>query len=316
MDTAHRRQLVRDLALALRQAALPWCGSHSARSHAAKPSASGDVTFAIDSQAERALGDFMQQHAPGVAFFSEDQGLVAPSQSPSRGPQELLVVDPIDGTRPAVCGLESCCVSVACAPFSHEVSMGEISVGCVVEIPSGTVFLAERGKGVLEAPAVDLSPNGRLERMFWSYGFRGRPARATCEVLADLIDLSSVGGASFELGSAAYDMTRVLTGQLDAYVEPGPLLVDQIPGMRAEFERVGQGSVLNNSPYDLAGAIVLLEQAGAVVTDACGDALGDRPLLGSGADFQMSCVAAANRELHHAILASLDSGLFKLKALA
>src|SRR5919112_1195253 len=119
---------------------------------------------------------------------------------------------------------------------------------CVVEIPSGAVFLAERGKGLLESPPVRLSANDRLDRMFWTYGFRGRPVRALTEVLAELIDASSVGGGTFDLGSAAFDVTRVLTGQLDAYVEPGPLLVEELPGMRAEFERVGGGAVLNNSP--------------------------------------------------------------------
>jgi myo-inositol-1(or 4)-monophosphatase len=273
------------------------------------------VTFAIDTEAESALRDFLHQHAPEVAFFSEDQGLFVPSTNHGARPQHLLVVDPVDGTRPAVCGLESCCVSVACAPFSHEVSMADVSVACVVEIPTATVFVAERGGGLLEAPRVGMSVNERLERMFWTYGFRGRPARATCEVLGDLIDISSVGGATFDLGSATYDMTRILTGQLDAYVEPGPLLVDQIPGMRAEFERVGGGRVLNNSPYDLAGATLLLQEAGAIVTDARGGSLAQRPLLGSGADYQMSCVAAANRPLHEAILASLDSGLSKLHTL-
>ena len=42
--------------------------------------------------------------------------------------------------------------------------------------------------------------------------------------------------------------------------------------MREEFERVGGGAVLNNSPYDLAAAALILEEAGAVVTDAYGDA--------------------------------------------
>ena len=42
--------------------------------------------------------------------------------------------------------------------------------------------------------------------------------------------------------------------------------------MRAEFERVGGGAVLNNSPYDLAAAVLCLEEAGAVVTDAYGRA--------------------------------------------
>ena len=113
--------------------------------------------------------------------------------------------------------------------------------------------------------------------MFWTYGFRGRPARALTEVLAELIDASSVGGGTFDLGSAAFDMTRVVTGQLDAYVEPGPRMIADVPGMREEFERVGGGAVLNNSPYDLAAAALILEEAGAVVTDAYGDPLGPRP---------------------------------------
>jgi myo-inositol-1(or 4)-monophosphatase len=121
-----------------------------------------------------------------------------------------------------------------------------------------------------------------------------------------------VGGATFELGSACYDMTRVVTGQLDAYVEPGPRLVADVPGMRAEFERVGGGAVLNNAPYDLAAAALLVEEAGAVLTDASGGSLAGRPLLGSGAEFQMSVVACANQALHSRIIRALDEGVERL----
>lgn len=57
-------------------------------------------------------------------------------------------------------------------------------------------------------------------------------------------------------------MTRVVTGQMDAYVEPGPRMVDDVPGVREQFERVGGGAVLNNSPYDLAGACLVCREAG------------------------------------------------------
>ena len=293
---------------------LPLLGSHAGRAHEVEADASGgDVTFAIDTEAERTLEAFLADRAPDVAFYSEDRGLVEPAAG--GGATTVLVVDPIDGTRPAMAGLESCCVSVAVAPLRDGVRMGDVSVGCVVEIKSGTVFLAERGRGVLESPPVTLSANERLDRMFWTYGFRGRPARALTEVLAELIDASSVGGGTFDLGSAAFDVTRVLTGQLDAYVEPGPLLVDEVPGMQAEFERIGGGAVLNNSPYDLAAAVLCAEEAGAVVTDARGESLRDRPLLGSGADFQMSIVASANHALHSRILAELRAGIERVKVL-
>ena len=302
------RELVRDLALALRDCVVPMLGSHAGRVHGDELGGGGDVTFAIDAEAEELLRSFLAERAPDVAFYSEDQGLVAPD-----GAQTVLIVDPIDGTRPAMAGLESCCVSIAAAPLREGVTMGEVSLGCVVEIPSGVVFVAERGKGLVEGPPVVLSANERLDRMFWAYGFRGRPARATIEVIGDLIDASSVGGGTFDLGSAAWDMTRIVTGQLDAYVEPGPRLIADVPATRAEFERVGGGSVLNNSPYDLAAAALCLEEAGAVVTDAYGNSLGDRPLLGSGADFQMSIVCSSNRALHGQILEQLDIGIDRLR---
>ena len=302
------RELVRDLSLALRERVLPSLGLHAARAHDEEAAAAGgDVTFAIDAEAEATLEAFLAAHAPTVGYYSEDRGLVAPA-----GADTVLVVDPIDGTRPALAGLESCCVSVAAAPLRDGVTMEEVSVGCVVEIPSGTVFLAERGRGLVESPPVLLSRNRRIDRMFWTYGFRGRPARALTEVLAELLDSSSVGGGTFDLGSAAFDMTRVVTGQLDAYVEPGPRMIADVPGMRAEFERVGGGAVLNNSPYDLAAAALILEEAGAVVTDAYGAPLGPRPLLGSGEQFQMSVVASANRALHESILGELDEGISRL----
>src|SRR3954464_10777118 len=98
--------------------------------------------------------------------------------------------------------------------------------------------------------------------MFWTFGYRGRPARPLTEVLAELIDASSVGGASFDLGSACFDTMCVVDGRLDAYVEPGPLLVEQVPGMREEFERVGGGAVLNKAPYDLAAAALIAKGGG------------------------------------------------------
>jgi myo-inositol-1(or 4)-monophosphatase len=304
------RELVHELALALRERVLPQVGSHAARAHAGD-AAGGDVTFAIDADAEELLESFLAEHAPEVAFYSEDAGLVVPS---GRSPQQVLVVDPVDGTRPALAGLESCCVSVAAAPYGEHVTMADVTVGCIVEIPSGRVFLAERGGGLVEGGPPRLSANERLDRMFWTFGFRGRPARPLVEVLGDLIDVSSVGGASFDLGSAAFDTMCVVDGRLDAYVEPGPLLVERVPGMRAEFERVGGGAVLNNSPYDLAAAALIAGEAGAVVTDAAGDPFDERPLLGSDAEHQMSVAIAANRPLHEQLVGEVGRGLERLRS--
>jgi myo-inositol-1(or 4)-monophosphatase len=302
------RELVTDLAATLREEVLPHLGAHAGRAHSGAAEG-GDVTFEIDERAEARMEAFLAERAPEISFYSEDRGLVSPAGDRA---EWVLVVDPIDGTRPALAGLESSCVSVAAAPLDSEPTMADVQVGCVLELKSGVGFVAERGAGL--EPAARLSGNTSLERMFWTYGFRGRPARALVEVIAELIDISSVGGGTFDLGSATFDMTRIATGQLDAYIEPGPRMIDDVPGVRADFERVGGGAILNNSPYDLAAATICLQEGGAVVTDAYGKSLGDRPLLGSGHDFQMSCCAAANAELHAAICTELDAGIERLRA--
>jgi myo-inositol-1(or 4)-monophosphatase len=300
------RDLALGLARSLRERIAPELGLPEGRAHAGE-SEGGDVTFAIDELAERHVEEFLGERAPQVAFYSEDRGLVAPTGDP----HWVLVVDPIDGTRPAMAGFEAACVSVAGAPLDGEPTMRDVEVGCIIEIKSGREFVAERGAGL--APGARLSRNTEISRMFWAYGFRGRPARAIVEVIGGLIDASSVGGGTFDLGSATYDMTRIATGQLDAYIEPGSRLVEEVVGMREEFERLGGGSVLNNSPYDLAAATLCLEEAGAVVTDAGGRPLADRPLLGAGVEYQMSCVAAANPTLHSAILRQIDHGIERLR---
>ena len=300
------RSLVLDLATALREEVAPDLGRHAGREHAGA-GAGGDVTFAIDERAEAFMERFLAERAPDVAFYSEYRGLVTPA-----GDAEwVLVVDPIDGTRPAMAGFEAACVSVALAPLGDgDPALGDVTVGCVVEIKSGDAFVAERGKGAEPAPA--LSSNTELSRMFWAYGLRGRPVRRIAAVLAKLIDSSSVGGGTFDLGSATFDMTRVVTGQLDAYVEPGARLIAEIPGMREEFKRIGGGAVLNNSPYDLAAAVLICEEAGAVVSDAWGGPLAASPMLGSGAEYQLSCVTAATPELHARIVSEIDAGMERL----
>jgi fructose-1,6-bisphosphatase/inositol monophosphatase family enzyme len=152
-------------------------------------------------------------------------------------------------------------------------------------------------------------------RMFWGYGFRGRPVRAVAEVLGDLIDASSVGGGTFELGSQAFAMTRIVTGQFDAVIEVGSRLVDEVPGMRAEFERVGHGQVLNNSPYDLAAPWLCLTEAGGVVSDGWGEPLDRCRLLGSGHEFQMSSICASNPRLHAQLVRAVDLGVGRLQAM-
>jgi fructose-1,6-bisphosphatase/inositol monophosphatase family enzyme len=95
----------------------------------------------------------------------------------------------------------------------------------------------------------------------------------------------------------------------------GSRMIDEIPELRAQFERVGGGQVLNNSPYDLAAPWLCLREAGGTVSDGWGRPLDARRLLGTGHEFQMSSISAANPELHRALVSAVDAGMDRLQSL-
>jgi len=303
-----RAKLV-DLCAGLREVVVPFLGLHAARRHAGA-AVGGDVTFDIDARAERFLETYMAERLPTWAYYSEDRGLQGAAE-----PELVLIVDPIDGTRPAAAGFESACVSVAAVPPVGEPTMGDVVVAVVQEIKTGDRFAAELGAGFEmrrgDGSAIPFLPTARgdVEGLFWALGFRGRPALVLARVLEELIDTSSVRGALFDIGSASYSITRVLTGQLDAYVDIGPAIIAAHPETEADFRRVGLGAVLNNSPYDLAAAYLIAREAGLPIGDADGQPLDARPLLGSDPSYQMASIVSANAGLQARIVEVVQRGL-------
>jgi myo-inositol-1(or 4)-monophosphatase len=298
----------------VRDAVRPHVGTAGARDIEGT-GASGDATFAIDEVAERRVEDFLREMGE-IAYYTEDRGLVV-----NGDPEYLLVIDPIDGTRPAAAGLESCCVSVAAAPFpaggTDSLSMADVFLGMVLDIKTDASFLAVRGRGASieiagEAVQPNLSRTTDPSGMFWTLGFRGRPAQPLITVLGELVDLSSVHGGCFDLGSATFCATRVLTGQMDAYVDVGQRMVEEVGDVRRLFLEVGHGAILNNHPYDLAAVSLIASESGAVVTDAYGRPLDGYPLVGEEGGGQLSSLISANEELHRLILERLDEGMRRL----
>lgn len=310
LDAAIER-LALETAAAVRSAVVPSLGDPGARERVGV-APGGDVTMAIDEVAE-AVVEQCCARAGDVAFYSEDRGYVAFGQ-----PRAVLIVDPIDGTRPAAAGLESCCVSIAVVPPSMDATLGDVHYGVVHEIKSGDRFVARRGQGTRaeradgSALACALSANVDLGALFWTAGLRGRPSLPIAIVLEDLVDGSSMRGGYFDLGSATFNMTRIVTGQLDSYVDIGRRIVDELPSTEPRFRAVGDGAVCTNFPYDVAAAALIVEEAGGVVTRADGGSIAEHPAVGSGDGYGIAVIASASRELHERILEAVDAGMERL----
>ncbi len=306
-------RLALDLAARVREAVAPSLGAAGARTGVGL-APGGDVTMAIDEIAEHVTEQCCAE-AGDIAFYSEDRGYVEIGR-----PRAILLIDPIDGTRPAAAGLESCCVSVAVLPASRDATLGDVQFGVVHEIKEDQRFFATRGEGAhaersdgTPVPIV-LSANVDLRALFWTSGLRGRPALPTVVLLEELIDGCTMHGSFFDLGSCTFDMTRIVTGQLDAYVDMGWLMVNEIPELEPAFRRAGDGRICTNFPYDVAAAALVVTEAGGVVTAADGGRLESSPAIGSGDGWGVAVLASASRPLHDRLLEATEQGMQRLRA--
>lgn len=295
------------VARTIREAVLPMFGAPEARRRAGT-AAGGDPTFTIDEVAERTAEALFVQRGD-LAYFTEDAGLRVLGR-----PEVLFLLDPVDGSRPALAGFETCCVSLAVSPFGEGPTVADVTYGCVVEIATGARIEARRGGGVM-AEGVEIRPSEAtgLRGMLWAGGFRGQPAVPTATVLQEAFDAPHAEGAFFDQGSAAYSLTRIATGQLDAFVDVGQALVEEIPEMEERFRAVGGGHVLNTTTYDAAAGYLVLEELGLPATDARGRPVGEVPLFTEeGAATLVSTVAACTPELHEALLGVVGRGIARL----
>lgn len=306
-------RLALDVAAEVRAVAAAQLGDPGARRRVGV-APGGDVTMAIDEAAEAVLERALRD-AGDIAFYSEDRGFVSFGT-----PRAIFVVDPVDGTRPAAAGLESCCVSIAVVPPDPGATLGDVWFGVVHEIKSGARFFATRGGGAIVEDGQGArirtrrSANVDLDALFWTAGLRGRPVLPMSVALEELIDGSSMAGGFFDLGSATFDMTRIVTGQLDAYVDIGHRVAEVFPELVPAFRAVGAGSVCTNFPYDVAAASLIVTEAGGVVTRADGRPLAGHPAVGSGDGFGVAVLASASAALHERLLAAIDRGIERLGA--
>jgi myo-inositol-1(or 4)-monophosphatase len=277
--------------------------------------ASGDATFAIDEIAEEAIVSFIEREKLSIAYYSEDKGLMEFGSSP----EAVLVIDPIDGTRPAMAGFEQCVVSVAWADYTQDVTMGDVRFGCIGEIKQDDLFWAERGHGAHWVQpdgterAPRLLPVTEIAKAPLTFEVVARPFEWIGTALGEIVDASSMTGGCFLFNSTAFSLTRLMTGQLAASMDIGNRILRDYPASRERFLEIGFGKPIGLFPYDIAAAALIAQEAGAVVTDAYGQSLDKTKLLDTTEPNLQSILGASNPALHEALLAALNQGIGRLK---
>lgn len=306
-----------ELAQSIKDAVAPVARSLKGRD-VVSTTISGDACFELDRVAEKTLLNFLRQAKAPVAYYSEESGY---STFSNAQPKHLLVVDPVDGTRAAKNGFEGCVICIASTRVIERPRVGDLDNAVVMEILGDHAFFAERGKGARMYEAghqrkIKLSDNTNLESISWSMTVPARPAELIFPTAARLIDLSSLKGGFFACNSTSYSLTRLLTGQHDACIDIANRYMRDIPDIvRDQFINAGRGNILGIAPYDLVSALLIAEEAGAVVTDAYGKRFDDVLLLDSSELNQLSLIAASNATLHKKLLSFFDTRILQFEAL-
>ena len=270
---------------------------------------SGDTTFSMDNAAEAALDAAIAGLGTPVACYSEDQGL----QVPDGGAKWLLVVDPIDGTRPAAAGLEACVVSVAVARLTDEPAFADVAAGAVCELRRDRLYSAARGQGAWLDAGSDrrpLSPKdpGDLRNARWTLETVGRPALLNYIAAGPLIDETSLRGGQFALNSSAFGICQVAAGALAGMVDLSARLLRDIDTDARYVRSVCHGRIMGLWAYDIAAAALIAMEAGCAVTDAWGRSLDTLSLVHTEAEDMASCICAASADQHAKMLALLNKG--------
>jgi myo-inositol-1(or 4)-monophosphatase len=261
---------------------------------------SGDVTFQLDVVAEQEVESFLNQQKFKLAYYTEDKGLVKNEPAP----EWLLIIDPVDGTRPAASGFETAVVSIAACPCLDNPTFKDISHAVILELKTGNLFYAEAGNGVLlqgNDPLLSINPscNCELELIRWSFELVGRPVERIIEKLGSLINRSSFKGSVYIFNSSAFAITRLVTGQLDAYLDITGWLVDDGNNNTHLPQNSTHNPVVGLFAYDIAAAYLIAKESQCVISDAWGEPLDNQSLISKDI---LSCIAASNLELHRILI--------------
>lgn len=267
----------------------------------------GDFTFSLDNDAENFLAGYLKRENLNFACYAEDRGLVAPSAKKIEG---VLIVDPLDGSRPHLAGIPVACVSVAVARAVKNPTFADIVEGCVMKVSGDEIYWAKRKKGAValqnkKKVKLALSKVVDISKIAWVFEIAGRPTSLVARALAPLIDASSLSGGTFSFAASAYSLCLLARGKLDAFVDVAPRIYEEL-GVFPNEPKMGL------HPYDVAAAWLILSELGCPVTDAWGKPL-DKESLFTIKDHFVSMIAASNAALHKKILRIVDARISAMR---
>ncbi|PSO51550.1 MAG: inositol monophosphatase [Cyanobacteria bacterium SW_9_44_58] len=232
-------------------------------SHVEEKGRSGDLVTNADRASEAVILEIIQRHFPDHSFLAEESGQQGKAEA-----RYLWAIDPLDGT----------------TNYAHQYPIYAVSIGLLIAgVPQVGViynpareelFRAANGLGATyNRCPMQVSSTQQLEHSLLVTGFAYDRRETQDNNYAEFCHLTNLTQGVRRSGSAALDLADVAAGRVDGYWERGI------------------------SPWDIAAGIVLVEQAGGIVT----------AYDGSPISLEQGRIVAANPLLHQQLTQALTN---------
>jgi myo-inositol-1(or 4)-monophosphatase len=197
-----------------------------------------DFVSEVDHAAERALEEVVRGRHPHATLVAEE---FTPDASRDRG--LVFVADPLDGTTNFLHGFPWYAVSVGALVD------GELAAGAVLNAATGELFTATAGGGARRAgQPIAVSKITEPQRALIGTGFPFKPGNPHTDRYLEILPRVMRQTAGIRRpGAAALDLADVACGRFDAFWE------------------------MTLAPWDIAAGILLVREAGGVVTNLDGE---------------------------------------------
>jgi len=191
-----------------------------------------------DRASEKSIISLIRKRFPGDEILAEETG------SHKTGSKRKWLIDPLDGTTNYAHGFPFWAISIAL-----EIE-GKVVLGIVYDPSRDELFTARKGEGAfLNERRISVSQEKELGKSLLTTGFPYNIRETTNDNLDNFARFCKKARAVRRPGSVALDLSYLACGRFDGYWE------------------------LSISPWDVAAGILILEEAGGMVSDFSGKKL-------------------------------------------
>jgi myo-inositol-1(or 4)-monophosphatase len=222
-----------------------------------------DFVSRVDRDAESALADVIAQRHPDAVLIAEE------SSPKAKAGSLTFIADPLDGTTNFLHGFPWYAVSIAA------MVSGEAVAGVVLNVANGDLYTAAKGSGARRnGQPIHVSTIEEPSRALLGTGFPFKHREGIEPYLRVLPKLMESAAGLRRAGAASLDLCDVACGRFDAFWE------------------------YQLAPWDVAAGILIIREAGGVVTD----------LVGNPAEVVHGPFVAGNPVMHAWLLEQLGRG--------